>query len=118
MPENLRCKQAVALAEKPFVISGLMFRSLQSKALSASHVFTYNHLLFVFKLAVLVGNQGLEMHFIKSRSDFFLSIGDWRLFCNPSKVRFCCELLCRGLSQGLISIMGSVCAQLSAQDQA
>lgn len=77
MPENLRCKQAVALSEKPFVISGLMFRSLQSKALGASHVFIYNHLLFVFKLAVLVGNQGLEMHFIKSRSDFFFFSEYW-----------------------------------------
>lgn len=43
-PVNLRCKQAVALAAKPSGISGLMFRSLQSKALGAFHVFIYSHL--------------------------------------------------------------------------
>lgn len=101
MPENLRCKQAVALAEKPFVISGLMFRSPQSKALGAPHVFIYNRLLFVFKLLLFwLEVRDLKCISLKVEAIFFLSIGDWRLFCNPSKGRFCCELMCRGLSRG------------------
>lgn len=67
---NPRCEQTVALAAKPSGTSGLMSRALYSKAPGASHVFI-SACSAVEIVAVLVGNGGLGMHFIKNGSVFF-----------------------------------------------